>query len=222
MENLELPEKSLKVISEPTLKRLPKYIDLLKRLKRENVQYVSSNLIADELGLDSIQVRKDLSITGIVGKPKLGFELTELINSLLHTLNWDNIADAFLVGVGGLGSAILGYNNFKTYGLNIVAAFDNNPEKTNKTFSGIEVLPVEKLKDMIKRMKVNIGVLTVPSDEAQKIVDIMIESGILAIWNFAPIHLKVPQNIIVENALLTQSLGVLTHKLAEKIKKAEL
>jgi redox-sensing transcriptional repressor len=215
---MENAEKTLKSVPEPTLRRLPKYIQLCKKLKKENVKYISSNTIADELGVDSIQVRKDLSLTGIVGKPKLGFDLDELIQSLLHTLNWDNIKDAFLVGPGSLGSAILGYQTFRGYGLNIIATFDNDPEKIGKTLNGIEVLSVEKLPDMIKRMHINIGVITVPAEEAQNVTDAMVEGGILAIWNFAPVHLKVPKEVIIENAQLSQSLGVLTHKLAEKLK----
>lgn len=210
---------ALKVIPEPTLRRLPKYIDLLNRLKKEEIKHVSSSIIAERLGLDSIQVRKDLSITGAIGKPKVGFELDELLTALNHTLNWDNLNDAFLIGVGSLGSAIIGYKNFTSYGLNIVAAFDNDPSKAGTIVNGIEILPIEKLADMIKRMHINIGVLTVPAEEAQHIADLMIEAGISAIWNFAPIHLNVPQEIIVENAQLTQSLGVLTHKLAEKLKR---
>ncbi|MFA7418377.1 MAG: redox-sensing transcriptional repressor Rex [Melioribacteraceae bacterium] len=219
---MEKVEKHLGGIPEPTLRRLPKYIDLLKRLQSTNVKYVSSNYIADKLNLDSIQVRKDLAITGIIGKPKLGFDLDELIRSLNHTLNWDNLNDAFLVGIGSLGSAIIGYRAFSSYGLNIVAAFDNDPEKVGKTVNGIEILPVTKLGEMIKRMKINIGILTVPAEDAQTIADEMAEAGISAIWNFAPTHLKVNKDVIVENAQLTQSLGVLTHKLAEKLKKDSL
>ncbi len=216
---MEKVEKHLGGIPEPTLRRLPKYIDLLKGLQSTKVKYVSSNFIADKLNLDSIQVRKDLAITGIIGKPKLGFDLDELIRSLNHTLNWDNLNDAFLIGIGSLGSAIIGYRAFSSYGLNIVAAFDNDPNKVGKTINGIEILPVTKLAEMIRRMKINIGILTVPAENAQAIAEEMAESGISAIWNFAPIHLKVGKDIIVENAQLTQSLGVLTHKLATKLKK---
>lgn len=216
---MEKIEKHLGGIPEPTLRRLPKYIDLLKGLQSTKVKYVSSNFIADKLNLDAIQVRKDLAITGIIGKPKLGFDLDELIRSLNHTLNWDNLNDAFLIGIGSLGSAIIGYRAFSSYGLNIVAAFDNDPDKVGKTINGIEILPVTKLAEMIRRMKINIGILTVPAENAQAIAEEIAEAGISAIWNFAPIHLKVGKDIIVENAQLTQSLGVLTHKLATKLKK---
>ena len=211
-------EKSIVRVPEPTLRRLPKYINLLEKLKRESVQFVSSNLISEELGLDSIQVRKDLALTGISGKPKLGFNLGELLQALYHTLNWDNSNDAFLAGAGSLGSALLGYKTFKDYGLNIIAAFDVNPSLTGTKINETEILPIDKLAEMITRMHVNIGVICVPADEAQQIADLMVQGGIKAIWNFAPVHLKVPAGFIVENAQLSQWLGVLTHKLAERLK----
>lgn len=214
-----LIEKETKMIPEPTLRRFPKYIHLLKRLQNESTNFISSTTIAEELGLDSIQVRKDMAITGVIGKPKLGFAIDELIQSLTHILNWDNVTDAFLVGAGSLGSAILGYKNFDVYGLNIIAAFDNDPSKIRTVVNGVEVLPIEKLGDMIERMHINIGVITSTPESAQKIAETMVNAGITAIWNFAPRHLKLPSNIIVENAQLSYSLGVLTHKLAQKIKK---
>jgi redox-sensing transcriptional repressor len=215
-------EKNPGGIPEPTLRRLPKYIELLKRLKAGNAKYVSSNLVAEKLNLDPIQVRKDLAITGVVGKPKLGFDSDELIASLSHTLNWDNLNDAFLIGVGSLGSAILGYKSFSSYGLNIVAGFDSDNRKVGKVVDGIKVLSVSKLHDMIKRMHINIAILTVPAEDAQEVAEEVVAAGISAIWNFAPIHLKLPKEIIVENAQLTQSLGVLTHRLAEKLKRDSL
>jgi redox-sensing transcriptional repressor len=215
---MEIQEKTIKAVPEPTLRRFPKYIQLLKRLKNENIRYISSNTIADEFGLDSIQVRKDLSLTGTIGKPKLGFDLDELTQALLHTLNWDNINDAFLVGAGSLGNAIMGYRNFSSYGFNIIAAFDNDSSKIGSIMNNIEILPIEKLNDMIVRMHINIGVITTPAETAQQITNLMITGGIKAIWNFAPVHLKAPLDIIIENAQLSQSLGVLTHKLAEKLK----
>ncbi|MDR3626105.1 MAG: redox-sensing transcriptional repressor Rex [Ignavibacteriaceae bacterium] len=214
---MEKIDKNLLGIPEPTLRRIPKYIDLLKRLKSSKIKYISSKIIADKLNLDSIQVRKDLAITGTIGKPKMGFELDELLTALIHTLNWDNLNDAFLVGAGSLGSALIGYKGFASCGLNIVAAFDSDVKKVGTLVNEIEILPVDKLTDMIKRMHINIGILTVPEDEAQATADEMVEAGISAIWNFAPAHLKLPKEIIVENAQLTQSLGVLTHKLAKKL-----
>lgn len=201
----------------PTLKRLPKYYHLLKKFSKLDMQYVSARMIADELKMDSILVRKDIQTTGIVGKPKIGFELKELMKAINTFLNWDNLNDAFLVGVGGLGQAILGYESFKNYGLNIVAAFDNNEEIIGQKIRGIEIFPLDKLPSLAKRMHINIGVLTVSPDAAQEVADLMIDGNIQAIWNFAPVDVKLPDGIIVENVLLSQSLGVLTHKLSQKI-----
>ncbi len=218
--NVKLPNTSgKKIISAPipTLKRLPKYLSYLKRLKKINAEYVSATEIAKEMNFSSIQVRKDIQYTGIIGEPKKGFELNELILKINSFLNWDNMEDAFLVGVGGLGKAILGYDGFKNYGLDIIAAFDLSERKN--TINEIEVYPVSKLSDLIKRMHINIGVITVPASAAQEIADCMVEAGIIAIWNFAPVELQVPSDIILENVQLSQSLAVLTHKLSQKLIK---
>lgn len=208
----------IKALPEPTLRRIPKYIHLLMQMKKQGVLHVSSATIADELGLDSIQVRKDLSLAGIVGKPKVGFEMTELVEGLMNILNWGNLKEAFLAGAGNLGEAILGYKKFNDYGLNIVAAFDNDESKIGKKIYGIEILPIEKIANMIKRMHIKIGVITAPPEHAQEVANLMIEGGIWAIWNFAPVHLKIPEDIILENVQLSHSLSALTYKLAEKIK----
>ncbi len=199
----------------PTLKRLPRYLHILQDLKAKGIKQVSATIIAEELGIDSIQVRKDLSTTGIIGKPKIGFELNELIDHIVHFLNWDNMTDAFLVGLGGLGKAILGYDNFKNYGLNIVAAFDTDPELLDTKVHCVGVFDIKKLEDLAQRMKIHIGVLTVPVSAAQEVAEKMVAGGIKAIWNFAPVKLKLPDNIIIENVFLSQSLGVLTHRLAQ-------
>ncbi len=206
--------QEIKQVSLPTLRRLPRYIQLLKRLRREEVASISATIIANELGLEPIQVRKDLSVTGITGKPKTGFILEELNAALRDFLNWGNTQDAFLAGAGALGVALTGYPNFKDYGLNIISAFDNNPKKIGTKIHGIEIFPVDKIADLAARMKVNIGIITVPADAAQEMADIMVEGGIKAIWNFAPVQLKVPEEVILESVSLAQSLGVLTHKLA--------
>lgn len=205
----------MKAIPEPTLRRLPKYLHLLMEWRNNNINYVSSQAIADELGLDAIQVRKDLSVTGIVGKPKVGFDLRELIRALCSTLNWNNVSEAFIIGTGSLGSALLGYKKFNDYGLNIIAAFDNDSEKLGTKVNGIEIFPIEKLEIMITQLKINVAVLTVPGDVAQALAEKLVSYGIKAIWNFAPIHLKVPDSVIVENAQLSHSLAILTHRLSK-------
>ncbi len=214
---METKTKKFKPTPEPTLRRLPRYLHLLKFLKEAGEKNVSSTLIANELSFDPTQVRKDIEYTGIIGKPKTGFNITELIKSIEEFLNWNNQTDAFLIGTGSLGTAMLGYGRFREYGLNFVAAFDNDELIIGKTIHDTPVLPIGKVVDLAQRMHINIGVITVPAHSAQYITDLLVEGGVRAIWNFAPIHVKVPEGIILENAQLTQSLAVLSHKLNEKM-----
>jgi redox-sensing transcriptional repressor len=210
-----MDNKKIRYTPEPTLRRLARYIPILQGLHVQGVEVVSSTTIANEIVLDPTQVRKDIEYTGITGKPKTGFNIIELIASIETFLNWNNVTDAFLVGSGNLGSALLGYNRFKKQGLNIVAAFDVDPLKEGSQIHGISVLPLEKMAGLAERMRIHIGIITVPAEHAQAVADLMINGGIRAIWNFAPVHLKVPENIIVENIQLVQSLAVLTTKLRE-------
>ena len=196
-----------------TVKRMPTYLRLVKSLSRGGRDVVSSAHLARDLDLDPIQVRKDLQMTGVVGKPKIGYSIPEIIKSIENFLGWDVESRAFLVGAGNLGAAIIGYEGFKEYGLDIVAAFDSAPEKVGQTVHGCEILPLEKLADLGHRMHAHIGILTVPASAAQATADLMYFSGIRAIWNFAPVKLSMPEDVVVENVLLSSSLAVLTSKM---------
>lgn len=205
----------VKITPEPTIRRLPKYIHLLMVLKHKGYKNVSSTLIAESLELDSTLVRKDIEITGIVGRPKIGFLIDELITALREHLNWNNMEDAFLVGAGSLGAAIIGYKGFRECGLNIVAAFDNDPAKIGTEIKGIHVLDYTKLEDLCSRMHIHIGILTVPASEAQQAADALVRGGVKAIWNFSPTQISTPEWVVVEYAQLTMSLAVLKRKLIE-------
>ncbi len=210
--------ENMKVVPVPTLKRLPSYLYLLKNFKNQGRDVISCTHIAAELKFDPTQVRKDLEWTGIIGKPKIGYVTDLLIDAIEEFLGWKNTTDAFLIGAGNLGAAILGYEQFKTHGLNIIATFDSDPAKIDTTIHGKEILSIEKLSDLVQRMHIHIGIITVPAAVAQNIADTLIEAGILAIWNFAPVMLKHPDNIIVENVHLSMSLAVLTNGLSRKMK----
>lgn len=197
----------------PTLKRLPLYLRLLRKMKEEGEEYASGAVVARELGLDPIVVRKDLAITGAVGRPRLGFRMDEIISAIEEFLGWSNISDAFLVGAGNLGRALLGYRGFEQHGMRIVAAFDNNPDVIGKRIHGKIVYDVNKLPEMARRLHVQIGVLTVTAAVAQEVANAMIEGGIRAIWNFTPTSLSVPDNVILQREELASSLAVLSHRL---------
>ncbi len=202
----------------PTVRRLPMYLHLLKELDTQGREFVSSTHIGEKLGLDSVQVRKDLASTGIVGKPKIGFYVPALIGAIESYLGWDNSKDAFLIGVGSLGSALLGYAGFEKRGLNIIAAFDNDPNKVGNSIRGVEVLSLDKLPDLAERMNIHLGILTVPMESAQEIADVMVLAGIRGIWNFTQTYLQVPDSVFVQDEDLAAGLAVLSVRLARALK----
>ncbi|NLE65473.1 MAG: redox-sensing transcriptional repressor Rex [Elusimicrobia bacterium] len=205
-------------VSRSTLKRLPLYLHLLERISAEGDEMVSCTRIASEFDFDPTQVRKDLEATGASGTARIGFRVSPLIFRIREFLGWNNAHDAFLVGVGNMGKALLGYQDFEKYGLNIIAAFDKDPRKVGEKAFGKEVLPLKKLEGLVRRMHINIGIVTVPADQAQEAVDLLVSAGVKAIWNFAPAPIRIPEGVILENARLTQSLAVLTNNLTSKLR----
>ena len=170
------------------------------------------------MNIKPIQVRKDLESIGANGRPKIGYEVQTLMRAISLTLGYGNVREAFLVGAGNLGKALLGYKVFEDYGLNIIAAFDNNPGIVGTTIAGKLVFSIDKFAELVKRMNIRIGIITVPSDKTQQTATMMAEAGIEAIWNFAPIHINVPDEIIVQNVNMASSLAVLSNRLQNKEK----
>jgi redox-sensing transcriptional repressor len=207
----------VKAVPEPTLKRLPLYHRFLKELPAAGREHVSCTDIGAELRLDPTQVRKDLEAAGITGRPRIGYATASVIDGIEEFLGWKKVNEAFLVGAGSMGSALLGYRKFEDCGLKIIAAFDADPEKIGWTIHGKHVLPIEKLEDLALRMHVLIGIITVPAAEAQGVADRLVAGGIRAIWNFAPVRLRVPAHIIVHNEDLYCSLASLSQKLAQEL-----
>jgi len=185
----------------------------LQEIAATGVTCVSCSAIARALDLDPTQVRKDIEVTGIVGKPKVGYSLPGLMVWIEDFLGWNNCKEAFLGGAGSLGSALLGYEKFRQFGLNIVAAFDTDPYKVGQQIHGKAVLHLDKLPDLAQRMHIHLGVLATPAVVAQQVADKMVEGGIRAIWNFAPVHLRVPAGVIIQNEDLYHSLASLSFKL---------
>jgi redox-sensing transcriptional repressor len=187
-------------------------------LRSQGKSLVSCSSIGQDLKLQPIQVRKDLQFTGIVGRPKVGYSVPELIATLENFLGWDSINQAVLVGVGSLGTALLGYEQFSTHGLTIVAAFDSNPKKAGQVVHDRVILSLDDLERVARREGILTGIITTPAKAAQQVADLMIQAGIEAIWNFAPVTLDVPDHIIVHNEDIYSSLAALTCKLATRLK----
>jgi redox-sensing transcriptional repressor len=205
-------------IPQPSLARLPQYHHYLVDLNAVGITRISCSVIGRDLGLIPVQVRKDLQYTGIIGKPKTGYSVPELIQAIESFLGWNNINEAFLVGAGNLGTALLGHERFSKFGLKIVAAFDTDPVKTGLWIHEKAVLPLDQLSDLAQRMSIHLGIITTPAQAAQKVADEMVKGGIQAIWNFAPVKLKVPEQIIVHNEDLYSTLASLSWKLARRFR----
>ena len=206
-----------KEISKAVLKRLPGYLAYLKAMGPDASPYISATALAAALGMGEVQVRKDLAAVSDGGRPKIGYLRESLMEDISQFLGYDNTTDAVLVGAGKLGQALLGYSGFAAYGLNILAAFDEKPfaERTNE---GRTVYSMDRLESFCKSNKVLMGIITVPAECAQQVCDRMIDCGIKAVWNFAPVHLDVPANILVQNENMATSLALLSMHLQAQMK----
>ena len=214
-----LPEKAIRPLSpipQASLRRLPQYHHYLIDIETRGVTQVSCSTIGRDLNCVPVLVRKDLQYTGIVGKPKTGYSVRGLIEAIESFLGWNKANEAFLVGAGNLGTALLGHERFSHFGLHIVAAFDTDPRKIGQHIHEKAVLPLEKLDSLARRMGIHLGIVTTPAEVAQSVADRMVAAGILAIWNFTPCRLRVPGHIFVHNEDLYASLASLSWKLAQR------
>lgn len=206
-----------KEISKSVLKRLPGYLSYLKSIPETASPYISATSLANALNMGEVQVRKDLAMVSNGGRPKIGYLRESLIEDISQFLGYDNTTDAVLIGAGKLGQALCGYTGFANYGLNILAAFDANPA-ISRTEEGTPIYPMDQLQSFCKGNKVNMGIITVPASCAQQVCNQLIECGVKAVWNFAPTHLDVPDNILVQNENMATSLAVLSMHLQAQIK----
>lgn len=202
------------ILSKQALKRLPVYMSYLKSLDTQQVEYISSSTVAEALDMNDVQVRKDLAaVCKTAGIPKKGFVVRDLIGGISDFLGYSQGNDAILIGAGNLGMALMSYRGFDNYGINIVAAFDSRPEVIDNK----KVFDISRLDEICKKLNVKIGIITVPDTAAQKVCDLLVKSGILAIWNFAPTHIKAPEEILVQNENMASSLALLSNHLREKM-----
>lgn len=209
-------------ISKSTLSRLPVYLEYLKSLPEGGPPNISATIIASALGLGEVQVRKDLASVSTAGKPKIGYLIRDLISELESFLGYDNLNSALIVGVGKLGRALLEYDGFARYGIEIIAGFDlavTSEQDVMDEKNRKPIYPMSKLSSFCRENAVKIGVIAVPAAAAQQVCDQMIKSGILAILNFAPTHLVTPENILVRNENIAVSLAMLSDHLAQQLQE---
>ncbi len=204
-----------KIPAAPSIRRLPSYLHIIRQAEAEGDEFISGTLIANELHLEPIQVRKDLAITGIVGKPKRGYPVVPLIAAIEHFLAWDSKKNAVIIGAGNLATALTGYQQFQAHGLNFVGAFDTSADKVGKSIHGVPVFHIDSLKEQTNKLGATIAVLTVPSEYAQESADRVVDAGIKAIWNFTNRKLKLPDDVVCQREDLTSGYAMLCVMMGE-------
>lgn len=197
-------------MSRQALQRMPLYLQYLITLREGGKTEVSAPFLAEHFGFTEIQVRKDLAAASSVqGKPKVGFRLLPLIQDIQDVLGFKTDNKAVVVGAGSMGTALLSYKGFREYGIKVTAGFDKKKALIGTEIAGITVYDIRDLKSYCKNSGVNIGIITVPSSDAQNVCDLMVKAGIRAIWNFAQIHLNAPKGVLIYNENMAASLAIL-------------
>ncbi|EJX05891.1 redox-sensing transcriptional repressor Rex [gut metagenome] len=208
-------QKLSEKVPEPTLRRLPWYLSNIKLMKERGEQYVSSTQISRQINVDASQIAKDLSYVKIAGRTRVGYEIDALIEVLESFLGFTRLHQAYLFGVGSLGGALLRDSGLHHFGLEIVGAFDVNPDLVGTEINGIPIYHSDTFEEHARREGVPIGVLTVPINIAQEVTDQMVAGGIKAVWNFTPFRIRVPEQIVVQNTSLYAHLAVMFNRLNE-------
>jgi redox-sensing transcriptional repressor len=178
--------------------RLPVYLRALTRLAQEGVEVTSSHELGQRLGISSAQIRKDLSHFGGFGKQGTGYQINYLIDQLRQVLKVNREWDVVLVGAGDLGSALLHYRGFTERGFRITHVFDAAPQKVGKQIVQYTVQPMDELQATVRQQNIQMAMIAVPAESAQRVTDLLVEAGVKAILNYAPINLNVPSGVNVQ------------------------
>ncbi|MCR4874862.1 MAG: redox-sensing transcriptional repressor Rex [Clostridia bacterium] len=204
-----------KGISEAVIKRLPRYYRQIKMLDDANIERVSSSTLAEILGITASQVRQDFYNFGGFGQQGYGYDVKNLRKEIATILGLDREYNVIIVGAGHIGKALAGYKGFVKEGFKIKALFDINVQE--KLFNEIPIYHMYNLEDYLRENEIDIAVIATQSDSAEDVARELIKNGIKAIWNFAPIDLKVPKDVVVENISMSESLFVLSYRAKNRI-----
>ncbi|MDD3731615.1 MAG: redox-sensing transcriptional repressor Rex [candidate division Zixibacteria bacterium] len=211
-----------KRISESTIHRLSLYYRTLSMLEKENYETVSSKELAKREKLTPAQVRKDLSFFGTFGTRGLGYPVIELKKQIATILGIDRQWRVALVGVGNIGSALVSYKEFSRQDFHIVKLFDNDQRKIGSNHKGIVISDIKNLQTELQEAKIEIVIIAVPAAVAQYIVDDVVKANIKAILNFAPVNLKVPDDVYVRNENMSMELEYLSFAMVNEHPKKKL
>lgn len=208
-----------KEISKAVIKRLPRYYRYLGDLMDEGCERVSSKELSERMHVTASQIRQDLNNFGGFGQQGYGYNVKYLYNEIGKILGMEKNYDVIIIGAGNLGSALSGYSDFARRGFKVTAIFDTDSAKIGRLIHGIKILSDRELEDYIKTNKPDIAALTLPRDAAADVAAHLVKWGIGAIWNFAPVDLRLPESVVVENIHLSDSLMRISYALKEKREK---
>ncbi len=201
------------ILPEPTIRRLPWYLSYVRMLDNQHVEYVSSTQISKELNVQSSHIAKDLSFLNIRGKTRIGYEVKSLLSELEDFLGFNEHHDAVVIGTGSLGTALMQDHGLVNYGLNIVAGFDIRSEVIGQRIGGVPIYEIGQLAAWQRDNGVSIAILTVPVERAQETADLAIASGMTALWNFTPIRIKAPEDVVITNTSIYAHLAIIYNRM---------
>lgn len=201
------------ITPEPTLRRLPWYLAYVNMLHLQGVEYVSTTTIAKGVNVDAAQIAKDLSVLGLKGKTRIGYEVASLEKVLSEFLGFTKMHRAVMMGVGSLGSALIADSGLQRYGLEIVAGFDTNPALAGRRINGITIYPISEMGARITQLHVRIGIIAVPPESAQSCADQLTACGIEALWNFTPMRITTTGNTVIQNTSIYAPLAIMYNRL---------
>jgi redox-sensing transcriptional repressor len=203
------------VLPRALLERLALYHQIVTRMGEQGHETMSSASLAALLSIDPTLARKDMAMVNVTGRPKVGYQVADVLRRLDEVLGLSSRKNAIIIGSGRLGGAIASYGGFSQYGLKISAIFDSDYAKVGQSISGHVILPMEKCRNIIEIFSIEIAILTVPAEAAQQLVDWLVNRGIRAIWNFSPVQVKAPPEVVLRNENLAQGLAQLIHRLKQ-------
>ena len=209
-----------KTISQATIDRLPLYFRTLRLAEEESLQIISSDELGRRLDITPEQIRKDLATFGQFGRKGIGYDVSELKERIGNILGLHNHWRLAIVGIGHLGGALANYVNFASLGFSVVALLDRDKKIVGHKVNGIEVCDTARMKEIVASKAVDIGVITVPADEAQGVADLLVAAGVKGIWNFAPIKLSVPSTVPLVNEDLSVGLSALSYHMSQESERS--
>ena len=210
-----------KGISNAVIRRLPRYQRYLSELRNQGIERISSGELSDMMNVTASQIRQDLNNFGGFGQQGYGYNVEHLFHEISKILCVDRNHNMIIIGGGNFGHALANYEKFEQKGFVTLALFDINPAVIGGEVRGIPILDIRDLRSFMSEHEVEIAALTIPKNDAQAVVDVLVECGIKAIWNFAHLDLKLPKDVVVENVHLSESLMELSYRLGEKEKEKE-